>query len=98
MVRQDAERCYVGFMKKQRPTFHSSHCDLWSILQDAALDDNGAAARSHLNAGRPIYFGEIDTPTGLVVKEYPDGRKDLVRFDEQGEHCVICNVEGARYA
>ena len=83
-------------MTKQRATVDSSPSDLWLILQDAVRDDDGAAARAHLDAGRPIYYGEIDTPTGLVVKEYPDGRKDLVRFDEQGEHCVICNVAGSR--
>ncbi|HEX7819914.1 MAG TPA: hypothetical protein VF463_04785 [Sphingobium sp.] len=41
-----------------------------------------------MDAGRPIYYGEKDTPPGLVVKEYPDGRRELVRFDHMGEHRV----------
>lgn len=59
--------------------------DLWLALQS---EDDGAAARTHLAAGRPIYYGDADTPCGLVIKEYSDGRKELVRFDQFGEHRV----------
>lgn len=62
--------------------------DLWPIIEAASRGDDGRAARSHLAAGRAIYYGERDTPPGLVVKEYPDGRRELVRFDRLGEHCV----------
>ncbi len=43
------------------------------------------AARDHLAAGYPIYYSESDTPAGLIIKEYPDGRRELVRFDYAGE-------------
>ncbi|KFX30449.1 hypothetical protein GRB31_08970 [Ralstonia solanacearum] len=30
--------------------------------------------------GRPIYFRHTDTPDGHVIKQYPDGSRQLVRF------------------
>ncbi|HBR5516541.1 TPA: hypothetical protein ACWS6R_000084 [Klebsiella pneumoniae] len=45
----------------------------------------GAAARAHLAAGRAIYYSEDATPEGLLIKEYPDGRRELVKFDEGGD-------------
>lgn len=47
--------------------------------------DDDSAARSHLAAGRPIYYREHDTERGMCVKEYPDGSRELVHFDETGE-------------
>ncbi|OAI62618.1 hypothetical protein RSP795_10970 [Ralstonia solanacearum] len=29
---------------------------------------------------RPIYFRHSDTPDGYVIKQYPDGSRQLVRF------------------
>ncbi|AKZ26817.1 hypothetical protein ACNRBS_17475 [Ralstonia pseudosolanacearum] len=29
---------------------------------------------------RPIYFRHTDTPDGHVIKQYPDGSRQLVRF------------------
>ncbi len=39
-------------------------------------------------AGFPVYFSEADTPEGMVIKAYPDGRREFVRFDINGEHRV----------
>ena len=47
--------------------------------------DDGSAARAHLAAGRPIYYREHNTEHGMCVKEYPDGSRELVHFDETGE-------------
>ena len=58
--------------------------DLVTALE-AALADDGEAARSHLLAGRPVYYVEENTPKGLIVREHPDGRRDLVRMDPLGE-------------
>lgn len=80
--------CYIVSMASRLKRSESPDADLWPILEAAARYDDGAAARSHLDAGRPIYYGEKDTPPGLVVKEYPDGRRELVRFDHMGEHRV----------
>ncbi|SFI68091.1 hypothetical protein [Methylobacterium brachiatum] len=60
---------------------------LWRDLQNARHDD-GAAAREHLQAGFPVYYVEGDTPEGLLVKEYPGGRRELVRFDEAGDQVI----------
>lgn len=50
--------------------------------------DDGAAAKEHLAAGRAIYYCDDDTPVGLVIKRYPDGRRELVRFVAGKEHTV----------
>jgi hypothetical protein len=60
--------------------------DLLPVIEAASRNDDGAAAREHLAAGFPIYYSEDDTPAGAVIKEYPDGRRELVRFDRDGEH------------
>lgn len=58
---------------------------LWRTLETGIRHDNGSAARSHLKAGRPIYYSEDDTPDGLLIKKHPCGRRELVRFDEAGD-------------
>ena len=47
----------------------------------AALEagDDGAA-RASLAAGVPIYYAEDDTPDDSLIKEYSDGRRELVSF------------------
>lgn len=62
--------------------------ELATILENAGLHDDGAAARSHLEAGFPIYYSEFDTPADAIIKEYPDGRRELVRVDVDGEHFI----------
>lgn len=62
--------------------------ELAAILENAMLNDDGAAARSHLEAGLPIYYSEDDTPADAIIKEYPDGRRELVSFDLNGEHFI----------
>ncbi|AZG14887.1 hypothetical protein EHF44_16480 [Cupriavidus pauculus] len=51
------------------------------------------AARAHLARGNPIYVPTPDTPKGLVEKRFPDGRRQFVRFDLQGEHVVVDDVQ-----
>ena len=58
------------------------------MIEAASLDDDGAVAGEHLAAGHPIYYSNVDTPAGLLIKEYPDGRRDLVRFGPEGEHRI----------
>lgn len=57
-------------------------------LQRAIIEDDGLAARQHLAAGRPIYYGDADYPEGLI-KKYPDGRRQLVSVSKDGEITVI---------
>ena len=51
-------------------------------------DDDGLAAKQHLAAGRPIFYGDDHYPNGLV-KKYPDGRKQLVTVSGSGEITVL---------
>ncbi len=60
----------------------------WAAFEAELMNDDGAAAKEHLAAGFPIYFRDADTPAGLVIKEYPDGRRELVCFDLNGEKVV----------
>jgi len=48
----------------------------------------GDAARETLAAGRPIYYSEPETPDGMLVKEYPDGRRELVVFHREGDEVI----------
>lgn len=57
---------------------------LWRDILNAAEKDDGAAARDHLNAGFPVYYCDENTPYGMVVKQHPDGRRELVSFDASG--------------
>lgn len=51
-------------------------------------DDDGHAAREHLEAGRSIYYAEDDTPPGHVIKHYPDGRRELIQMERDVDHFV----------
>ncbi|MGE5516620.1 MAG: hypothetical protein ACM31D_12450 [Bacteroidota bacterium] len=50
----------------------------------ALASDTGDEAKRHLAAGRPIYYGD-DRFADAVVKEYPDGRRQLVTFKDDAE-------------
>ncbi len=50
----------------------------------ALASDAGEEAKRHIAAGRAIYFGDDRFPDG-VVKEYPDGRRQLVNFQDDRE-------------
>jgi hypothetical protein len=59
------------------------------ILEDADFDDDGAEAASHLAEGRPIYFTARTTPNGLIVRQSPDGRRDMMAMDPEGSLRVV---------
>lgn len=61
--------------------------DLWESML-ASVDGDGSAAEKILKSGRPIYYREASTPPGLEIKEYPDGRRELVRFSREGDEVV----------
>jgi len=60
----------------------------WRMFDVQLARDDGAAARAHLQAGRPVYYREDTTPSGLVIKEFPNGRRELVRFVNGVEQTV----------
>ncbi|OTP71417.1 hypothetical protein PAMC26577_23490 [Caballeronia sordidicola] len=67
--------------------------DDFNALTRLISQDDGRAARAHLAAGSPIYYREARTPPGVCVKEFPDGHRELVRFDmESGKETVVSTV------
>jgi hypothetical protein len=72
-------------LNKMTPTEDEA---FWASFEAELAHDDGAEAARHLAAGNPIYFCEPDTPENLVIKEYPDGRRELVSFDLDGEKVV----------
>lgn len=50
------------------------------------------AAKAHLAAGRAIYYGDSRYP-GQIVKEYPDGLRQLVDIDEKSLVTVIKEIQ-----
>jgi hypothetical protein len=62
--------------------------EFWRFFGAQLGCDDGAAARAHLAAGNPIYYREQNTPVGHCIKKYPDGRRELVKFDLNGEHVI----------
>jgi len=61
--------------------------DIWASLETALRRDDGTAAEDHLAHGYPIYC-QAEGVTNAVEKRYPDGRRELVRFDLAGEHVL----------
>ncbi|NYI01174.1 hypothetical protein FHX63_003997 [Cupriavidus plantarum] len=66
--------------------------------RDALIDamvnyDNDEAGPSHFVRGNPIYASPPDTPKGFVEKRFPDGRRQFVGFDLDGEHVIIDDVQ-----
>ncbi len=79
-------------MQPLTPLDEMTPAELEAFLATLAHDD-GAAARGHLARGNPIYCTTESTPAGLVEKHYPDGRRQLVRFDLAGEHVMDGDVQ-----
>lgn len=71
-----------------RPDREPLAIDIWQLISDGIERDGDRVARSHLAAGFPIYTSQPDTPAGVVIREMPDGTRQLVRFDAAGEHVV----------
>jgi hypothetical protein len=57
-------------------------------IEKSVLQDDGRAAKAHLAAGRPIYYGDPRYP-GQIVREFPDGHCQIVTIDLQNVVTVI---------
>lgn len=62
--------------------------DLWDVIAAGLERDGDFAVREHLAAGRAVYTWEDDTPAGLCIKRYPDGRRELVRQSRDGDEVI----------
>ena len=56
------------------------------ILESDSDDDQ--AAKSHLAAGRSIYYCKDDYPDGMI-REWPDGRRELVAIALDGTITIV---------
>ncbi|WP_197722458.1 hypothetical protein [Acidithiobacillus ferridurans] len=54
----------------------------------ALANDDGRAAKAHLAAGRPIYYGDERHP-GKIIKEFPDGRRQLITISRTRQEAFI---------
>jgi hypothetical protein len=55
----------------------------WRRLERKLCSDDGRAAKEHLAAGRPIYYCD-DRFENEIVREWPDGSKELLTLDNDG--------------
>lgn len=62
-----------------------------SMFLKVIKHDDGQAAKQHLAAGRPIYYGDMRYP-GKLVKKFPDGRKQLVLIDLTGKIEILQDI------
>lgn len=62
---------------------------IWREMGRTLRKGDGSAANARLAAGYPIYYSEDDTPAGLVIKENPDGSRQLVRCDPAGDEVIL---------
>ena len=60
----------------------------WSILERTLANDDGTAAKEHLAAGRFITYRDPKLSNGLV-REWPDGRRELIKADATGDITVL---------
>lgn len=77
----------LGIENVERMTPDQEH-DFWTLFAADLSRDDGATARGHLAAGFPVYIQTAETPKGTVEKRFPDGRRQLVKFDRTGEHVM----------
>lgn len=73
-------------MPTGREDKHKGLEQLWCEV--GAADGDSSAARAHLAANRPIYYVAEGTPPGLLIKEHPDGRREVVRFHRDGDEVI----------
>lgn len=74
----------VRILETAGPADASRFLEAFEREIDGAGDE---AARRHLQAGRAIYVADDAFP-GRVVREHPDGRRELMRLDERDELVV----------
>lgn len=61
----------------------------WNDLPRLIEQDEGSAVQELLAKGICAYYGEDDIPEGLLIRENPDGTRQLVRINFDGEDTVI---------
>ena len=70
-------------MSKDKDAFHDEYyfddfVEFERAIEDF-MKDPGQITRDILAQGDPVYYREDDTPNDVVIRLYPNGRKEYVR-------------------
>lgn len=81
--------CYIDGMATQIKQPEADDEEEFAAFLEAAIlhDDNAFAP--HFAAGHAVYLREADTPPRHVVKQFPDGRRELIGFDALGNEILV---------
>lgn len=60
----------------------------WNALEYQLSQDDGRAAREHLEAGRPVFYCDEKYPSE-IIREWPDGKRDLGIVTPGGEFQTV---------
>lgn len=64
---------------------------LWKALERVLANDDGAASKEHLAAGRPVTYRDPHFPDA-IMRKWPNGRRELIDVDENGNVTVLGSV------
>lgn len=65
--------------------------NFWACVTRVLRHDDGEAAMRHLREGRPIYYCD-EGVADSVVREWPDGRKEIVEIMQDGSIVSVGNA------
>jgi len=61
----------------------------WNDLPRLIEQDDGRAVKELLAKGIAAYYSDDETPDGQLIREQPDGTRQLVRVNFDGDDTVI---------
>lgn len=67
--------------------------EFWERLPELAAKAGYEAVQRHLAEGRPVYYSEDEHPDD-IIKEYPDGSREIVTLIE-GKEVFVRSIERA---
>ena len=84
-------------MSKDKDAFHDEYdfddFDEFERAIEDFMKDPGQITRDILAQGDPVYYREDDTPNDVVIRLYPNGRKEYVRpLDDESNDFEIVEV------
>lgn len=60
----------------------------WTVFESVLAKDDGQAVKTHLEAGRPVYYCDDRFPDDMIRK-WSDGRKERVSIDAAGKIFMV---------
>ena len=64
-----------------RPSSTKRLDELWKSIGRMDINPGAEAAQEDLAAGLPVYGHKDGLAPGEIIKEYPDGHKEIVRLE-----------------